>query len=625
MNRYTRKTRLLSGLVLGLGLIGGTAQAAEVFLCAGTTTVSMPDGSPPITMWGYAEDNDADLTNGCGNPVQVPGPAITVPSIDTTLTVNLRNDLSVETSLVISGQSATMTPQFFTDAGGRSRVRSFTHETAPGATGIYTWSNFQPGSYTYQSGTHVAVQVQMGLYGATNKDAAAGEAYSGVPYDQEVSLFYSEIDPVLHQAIADGTYGTTGPTSTIDYDPKYFLVNGAPYSAATAALPAGAAGTRTLLRMYNMSLRTIAPTLLGEHLQLIAEDGSVYPYPRTQYSVMLPAGKTRDAILTANAEGTYALFDRLLNLTNASSGPGGFYSYLQVGAGDPGRPLAVNDLFTTAEETPVTIPAPGILANDTGTGLTATQVSGATQGTVAMNGDGSFTYTPPVDYNGTASFAYTATDGAMTSNVAYVNVDVTPVNDPPVTVADSYDGTTDTTLNVPPPGVLVNDTDVDGNTLRAFLETGTTNGTVTLWKGGAFRYIPNPGFSGVDSFTYHSFDGTVNGNTVTVTLNVAAPAPPPNQPPVAVDDVYATPINTFIKLNVMANDSDPDGALDWTSLTLVSGPSNPANTATVNAKGNAIFFSPGNGFTGSETLTYTIRDNQGALSNVATVIINVGP
>ncbi len=625
MNRYTRKTRLLSGLVLGLGLIGGTAQAAEVFFCAGTTTVSMPDGSPPITMWGYAEDNDADLTNGCGNPVQVPGPAITVPSIDTTLTVNLRNDLPVETSLVISGQSATMTPQFFTDAGGRSRVRSFTHETAPGATGIYTWSNFQPGSYTYQSGTHVAVQVQMGLYGAANKDAAAGEAYSGVPYDQEVSLFYSEIDPVLHQAIADGTYGTTGPTSTIDYDPKYFLVNGAPYSAATAPLPAGAAGTRTLLRMYNMSLRTVAPTLLGEHLQLIAEDGSVYPYPRTQYSVMLPAGKARDAILTANVEGTYALYDRLLNLTNASSGPGGFYSYIQVGAGDPGRPLAVNDLFTTAEETPVTIPAPGILANDTGTGLTATQVSGATQGTVAMNGDGSFTYTPPVDYNGTASFAYTATDGAMTSNVAYVNVDVTPVNDPPVTVADSYNGTTDTTLNVPPPGVLVNDTDVDGDTLRAFLDTGTTNGTVTLWKGGAFRYIPNPGFSGVDSFTYHSFDGTVNGNTVTVTLNVAAPAPPANQPPVAVDDVYATPLNTFIKLNVMANDSDPDGALDWTSLTLVSGPTNPANTATVNAKGNAIFFSPGNGFTGSETLTYTIRDNQGALSNVATVIINVGP
>ena len=622
MNRYTRKTRLLSGLVLGLGLIGGTAQAADVYLCAGSTDVTMPDGVI-VTMWGYAEDDNANLADGCGGAVQVPGPAITVPSADTALNVYLRNDLPVETSLVISGQSAAMTPVFFTDADGRSRVRSFTHETAPGGTGLYSWMDFQPGSYAYQSGTHVAVQVQMGLYGAANKDAAAGEAYSGVPYDQDVSLFYSEIDPAMHAAIAGGTYGTTGPTSTIDYAPKYFLVNGAPYSAATTPLPAGAAGTRTLLRMYNMSLRTLSPTLLGEHLQVVAEDGSAYPYPRTQYSVLMPAGKTRDAILLANAEGTFPLFDRRLNLVNAAAGPGGIYSYLAVGPGAAGRPLAVDDLFTTPEDTPVTIAAPGVLGNDTGTGLTATQVSGASQGTVAFNGDGSFTYTPQADFNGTASFAYTATDGAMTSNVANVNVNVTPVNDPPVTVADSFNGLADTTLNVPAPGVLANDTDIDGDTLRAMLDTGTTQGTVTLFRGGAFRYIPNPGFSGVDSFTYHSFDGTVAGNTVTVSLNIAAP--PANQPPVAVDDAYVTLPNAFVKLPVMSNDSDPDGSLDWTSLTIVSGPTNPVNTATVNAKGNAIFFRAGSGFTGVETLTYTIRDNLGALSNIATVSVTVGP
>lgn len=623
MNRDTRKTSLLFGLVLGLWLMGGTVHAAEVFLCAGSTDVTMPDGAV-ITMWGYAEDDNGNLADGCGNPVQVPGPPITVSSTDTTLTVNLRNDLPVATSLVISGQSAVMTPVYFTDGSGRSRVRSFTHEVAGGGgIGSYTWNNFQAGSYIYQSGSHVAIQVQMGLYGAANRDAAAGEAYSGVSYDQEVTLFYSEIDPALHQAVVTGSYGTpAGPSSTIDYDPKYFLINGAPYSAATLPLSAGAAGTRTLLRMYNMSLDNIAPVLLGEHLQIIAEDGSVYPYPRSQYSVMLPAGKTRDAILIADAEGIYPLFDRRLNLTNAASGPGGYYSYLQVGAGNPDRPVALNDTFTTAEETPVTIAAPGVLANDTGTALTAALVGAVSPGALTFNSDGSFTYTPPVDFNGTATFSYTTNDGVLTSNVAYVNVDVTPVNDPPVSVADSYNGKADTTLNVQPPGVLANDTDVDGDTLRALLDTGAANGTVTLWKGGAFRYIPNPGFSGTDSFTYHSFDGTTNGNTETVTLNVA---PPANQPPVAVDDVYSTPLNTFIKLTVMANDFDPDGSLDWASLTIVSGPVNPANTATVNNKGNAIFFTPGNGFTGSETLTYTIRDNLGVLSNIATVVINVGP
>lgn len=617
-----RKTGLLSGLVLGLGLMGGGAQAAEVFLCTGKTTVTMPDGTA-IPMWGYALDDNANLLDGCGaNPVQVPGPPITVPSTDAILTVHLRNDLPEATSLVISGQSATMAPVFFTDAQGRSRVHSFTHETPPnGGTADYVWNNFQPGSYVYQSGTHVATQVQMGLYGAANKDAAPGEAYTGVVYDQDVALFYSEIDPLLHGAIDSGTYGTApAPTSTIDYAPKYFLVNGAPYSATTTPLAAGPAGTRTLLRLYNMSLRTIAPTLLGEHMEIVAEDGNLYPNPRKQYSVMLSASKTRDAILVANSEGTYPFYDRKLNLVNAVSAPGGFYSYLAVGAGAATRPTAVNDQYTTAEDTPITIAAPGVLANDTGTGLTATQMSAATQGTVALAADGSFTYTPSANYNGTASFSYTAGDGTATSNLATVSVNVTPVNDAPVTVADSYSGPTGTSLIVNRPGVLTNDYDVDGDTIRTILDSTTINGTLTLWQGGAFNYTPNPGYIGPDSFTYHAFDGTLSGNTVTVNLTIT---PPPNKPPVAVDDAYTTPLNTFIKLTVMMNDYDPDGALDWASLTINSGPTVAGNVATVNAKGNAIYFTPKTGFTGVDTVTYTIKDAQGAVSNIATATITV--
>jgi len=97
-------------------------------------------------------------------------------------------------------------------------------------------------------------------------------------------------------------------------------------------------------------------------------------------------------------------------------------------------------------------------------------------------------------------------------------------NTPPVSVADSYNGVSNTALQVGrASGVLSNDNDADADTLRAVLETGTTNGTVTLWKGGAFSYTPNPGFSGVDSFTYHAFDGKAVGNTVEVMLNIGAP------------------------------------------------------------------------------------------------------
>ena len=90
-------------------------------------------------------------------------------------------------------------PQF------EGRIRSMTYETAPGNTEPveYSWPNIKPGTYLYHSGTHIQCHVQMGLYGAVTQDAAAGEAYPGEPYDKEVVLLFSEIDPVFHQTVAD--------------------------------------------------------------------------------------------------------------------------------------------------------------------------------------------------------------------------------------------------------------------------------------------------------------------------------------------------------------------------------------------------------------------------------------
>ncbi|HEY9147962.1 MAG TPA: multicopper oxidase domain-containing protein [Gammaproteobacteria bacterium] len=173
-----------AGLLVSLLTLGGQAGAASYDLCAGTTELTMPDATV-VTMWGYGLD-----TGGACVP-SVPGPALQLLPGDNTLTVNLRNELSTAVSMVISGQQAVMTPVFFTDDQGRQRVRSFTHETAPGATASYSWSNLKPGTYLYSSGTHPAVQVQMGLYGGLTLDAAAGEAYAGVPYDNEVMVLYS--------------------------------------------------------------------------------------------------------------------------------------------------------------------------------------------------------------------------------------------------------------------------------------------------------------------------------------------------------------------------------------------------------------------------------------------------
>ncbi len=106
-------------------------------------------------------------------------------------------------------------------------MRSFTHETASSAQGTYTWSNLSPGSYIYHSGSHVAVQVQMGLYGAVKKNSGGGNtAYNGITYDSEAMIFLSEVDPALHAAVDGGNYGPGNVvTSTLDYNPKYFLIN----------------------------------------------------------------------------------------------------------------------------------------------------------------------------------------------------------------------------------------------------------------------------------------------------------------------------------------------------------------------------------------------------------------
>ncbi len=191
-------------------------------------------------------------------------------------------------------------------------------------------------------------------------------------------------------------------------------------------------------------------------------------------------------------------------------------------------PDAVDDVASTVEDNEVTI---NVTSNDTDVDvdvLTITGVSQAQHGSVAItNNATAVSYTPTENFFGTDSFTYNISDGNGGTDTATVNVTVTSVNDAPVASDDSYNTPANTTLSVTEPGVLVNDSDIDGDVFSAVLVTGVTNGTLALSTDGSFTYTPNPSFSGIDSFTYSAFDGAANSSPVTVQITVTPPPPLP--------------------------------------------------------------------------------------------------
>jgi FtsP/CotA-like multicopper oxidase with cupredoxin domain len=594
--------------------------AATYNLTAGTGNLALP-GPTNVPVWGFACAS-TDVVGACPilNTVTVPGPVLVVPPGED-LIINLTNNLPVPeaVSIIIPGQALPAitggVPQgVVTDAQLRQRITSFTGQAAAsGGTATFTWTGLQPGTYLYQSGSHVTQQVHMGLYGAVTKDAAAGQAYPGVSYDAQVILLYSEIDRALHDPAAI-------PANAINYNPLYFLVNGQPFTAGALPIATVTSDQRVLLRFLNAGLRTHVPQLQGAYMSVIAEDGKPYPYAREQYSIMLAAGKTQDAIFNPT-EGTFAVWDRSLHLSNNGAAGGGMFSTIQAAGG--GAVTADDDAYAATEDTTLTVPLPGVLDGDTPL-TTASLVDGTSAGALTLNLDGSFTYIPNANFNGTDSFTYRAFAGAVGSNVATVTITVAAVNDAAVAAADAYATDQGVLLTVAAPGVLGNDSDVDADPLTAVKLTDPASGTL-VWgpNDGSFTYTNAT--AGTYTFTYAAHDGTVNSASTTVTITVN---PHVDQAPVAVDDFNTTRTTTPVTINVLGNDYDPDlpstPPLPITGriVTKVSNP-NRGGTITVNLTTGVVTYTAKKNFRGTDTFSYKVTDSLGATSNVAFVKINV--
>jgi hypothetical protein len=163
--------------------------------------------------------------------------------------------------------------------------------------------------------------------------------------------------------------------------------------------------------------------------------------------------------------------------------------------------------------------------------------------------------------------------------------------------------------------VLANDTDPDGDALTVTATSAPGNGTAAI-ANGKVTYTPNAGFTGTDTFTYTISDG--KGGTDTATVSVAVGSATANKNPVAANDSASTAFQTAVQVDVLANDSDPDG----NALT-ITGTTNPGNGA-VAIGGGKVTYTPNAGFTGTDTFTYTISDGKGGTAT-GTVTVAVGP
>jgi hypothetical protein len=187
-------------------------------------------------------------------------------------------------------------------------------------------------------------------------------------------------------------------------------------------------------------------------------------------------------------------------------------------------PVATDDPAAGVTDENTTLVTVDVLANDTlvdNAAVSTFDNPSANGGTVAYNGDGTFTYTPATSFNGSDSFSYTLSDDEAESSTATVTVSVTAVNSGvPVAVNDPTAATAPEGVSVTTINVLANDTLVDNAAVSTFQNPSVNNGTVAYNGDGTFNYISEAGFTGSDSFTYTLTDDDGESSTATVTVSV---------------------------------------------------------------------------------------------------------
>ncbi|WP_457592166.1 Ig-like domain-containing protein [Hydrogenimonas sp.] len=270
-------------------------------------------------------------------------------------------------------------------------------------------------------------------------------------------------------------------------------------------------------------------------------------------------------------------------------------------------PLTQDDTAATDINTSVTI---DVLANDSDPDGDMLNIDALTtppgHGNATIVGN-EILYSPQSGYSGSDSFVYRVDDGSGGNSTAQVLVTIaapTP-NRPPIAADDTAKTQLNSAITI---DVLANDSDPDGDTLTIVSLTQPAHGSASI-SGGTIVYTPQSGFSGTDTFSYTVGDGNGGSDTAQVTVRI-------NQPPVAGDDTAKTQQDSSVTIDVLTNDSDPDGD----TLTILSLTQPAYGSASIS--GGSIVYTPLSGFTGSDSFSYTVGDGNGG-SDSAQVTITV--
>ncbi|MEE4348913.1 MAG: Ig-like domain-containing protein [Pacificimonas sp.] len=274
-------------------------------------------------------------------------------------------------------------------------------------------------------------------------------------------------------------------------------------------------------------------------------------------------------------------------------------------------PVAEADNVTTAEDTPLVFDP---LANDRdpdGDALTLVSITETALGTLAIVEGGRLSFIPNANAFGATTAIYEVADASGLVASAAIAIEITPVNDAPETPDLSATGAPDEEILIP-----VEAFDVDSPEITLQSVGAPASGTASFAPGDiTIAYTPDRGFRGTDTFSYTVVDSEGLASTGVVTVTVVGE----NVGPVAVDDAVTSDEDTQLRIDVLANDSDPDG--DALTLESVETPSGAGFTAVEDGR---ILFAPFTNFNGTAVFGYTVADAAGVTAS-AQVVVTVNP